>query len=112
MDGTGMPRGRAAWLAGGAIALLGIPPALSRPVLGVMDQVAGNLFLVLGGLGIALFVGRVMAEPLEEAAAGASRLGGLFLWRFLLRWAVPALLGVVLVYAARDTWRSLVELFA
>jgi NSS family neurotransmitter:Na+ symporter len=112
MDGLGFARARAAWLAGGAIAALGVPAALSLEALGAMDQIGGNLLLILGGLGLALFVGRVMADPLEEAAAGASRLGGLFLWRFLLRWVVPAVLAVVLVYSARDTWRSLVDLLA
>jgi hypothetical protein len=53
-----------------------------------------------------------MADPLEEAAAGAGRLGGLFLWRFLLRWVVPAVLVVVLVYSARDAWRSVADLLS
>jgi neurotransmitter:Na+ symporter, NSS family len=111
IDGTGVPRARAALLCGAGIALLGVPAAYSVDVLGVMDQIGGNVFLIAGGLALSLFVGFSMADPLEEAATGARRLRGLFLWRFLLRYAVPTILSVVLAYALVDTWRAVAGLF-
>lgn len=108
IDGLAIPRRRAAWLCGGAIALLGIPPALDLNVLGLMDQIGGNVFLVLGGLLLAIFTGWVAHEPAQEAAVGA-RFGGLGVWRWLLRWVVPAILGVVLVFSLADTWKALVD---
>ena len=91
------------------IALLGVPAALSLDVLGLMDQIAGTLFLILGGLAMALFVGFVMPDPLDEAARGASGLRWFFLWRGLLRWVVPAVLGMVLVFACMDTWKAIFD---
>ncbi len=112
IDGTGVPRARAAVLCGGGIALLGVPAAYSLEVLGLMDQIGGNVFLIAGGLALSLFVGFFMDDPLEEAAAGARWLRGLFLWRFLLRYVVPALLAVVLVFSLIDTWKALAGLLS
>jgi len=109
MDGLGFERIRAAWVFGLLIALLGVPAALSLDVLGLMDQIAGTLFLILGGLAMALFVGFVMPDPLDEAAMGASGLRWFFLWRGLLRWVVPAVLGLVLVFACMDTWKAIFD---
>jgi NSS family neurotransmitter:Na+ symporter len=106
IDGLAIPRRTAAWLCGGAIALLGIPPALDLNVLGLMDQLGGNVFLLLGGLLLAIFTGWVAHEPAQEAQVGTS-FGGLGAWRWLLRWVVPALLGVVLLFSLADTWKAL-----
>jgi NSS family neurotransmitter:Na+ symporter len=109
MDGLGFERIRAAWVFGLLIALLGVPAALSLDVLGLMDQIAGTLFLILGGFAMALFVGFVMPDPLDEAARGARGLRWFFLWRGLLRWVVPAVLGLVLVFACMDTWKAIFD---
>ena len=65
IDATGMSRAKAAWLCGVVITLLGVPAALSLDVLGLMDQIGGNLFLILGGLFLSIFVGWVMPEALR-----------------------------------------------
>jgi len=96
MDGLGWQRRKAAWLLGAAIAALGVPAALDTHVLGVMDQIGGNIFLLAGGLMLSVFVGWVAHEPAEEATVGTS-FGGLGAWRWLLRWLVPPVLGAVLV---------------
>ncbi|MCZ6463935.1 MAG: sodium-dependent transporter [Proteobacteria bacterium] len=100
MDGLGWERRRAALLVGPAIALVGIPAALSLDVLGTMDQIAGNLLLVLGGLFLAVFVGWVMRDPMAEVQPGAEGVGWFALWRWLLRIPVPIILVIVL-------WQSL-----
>ena len=107
MDGLGIERRRAAWLCAIGVAALGVPSALSLSVLGLMDQIGGNLFLVLGGLFLAVFVGWVMPDAIQEAATGGRR-RGLRLWRALLRTVVPAVLLFVLLHAARKTWTLLV----
>jgi len=112
MDGLGWTRRRSALVMGGAIALLGIPAAWSTEVLGVMDGVANNLFLLTGGLALSLFVGWVMPNPLGEAEVGAQGVRWFFLWRFLLRFVVPAVLGFVLLDAIPDTFRSVADLFS
>ena len=68
-----------------------------------MDQIAGNLFLILGGVGLSLFVGWRMDDPVAEVRQGAEGVPWFFLWRGLLRWVVPAVLAVVLFFSARDT---------
>ncbi len=105
IDGLGWARRRAAWGCGAAIALLGIPSALSLDVLGLMDQVGGNLLLVLGGLMLSLFAGWQLGErAVEEASVGGGERAALRLWLFMLRFVVPVLLLVVLVYSAADSF--------
>jgi NSS family neurotransmitter:Na+ symporter len=96
MDTVGWPRRSAALGLGGAITLLGVPAALSLDVLGLMDQVAGNVFLLAGGLGLSLFVGWTMDDPVAEAQAGAEGVRWFFLWRGLLRFVVPVVVGAIL----------------
>lgn len=102
IDQLGWSRPRAALLLGAACALLGVPAALDLDVLGRMDQLAGNLFLVFGGLMLSLFVGWVMRDPVAEALQGAEHVRWFFAWRALLRTVVPALLAVVLWQSLRD----------
>jgi len=104
IDQLGWSRSRAAIVLGAACALLGIPSALDLGVLGFMDQLAGTLFLVFGGLMLSIFVGWVMPDPVAEARQGAEGVPWFFAWRWLLRSVVPVLLLVVL-------WQSLRALF-
>jgi NSS family neurotransmitter:Na+ symporter len=101
IDGFGWPRPLAAVVLGLAIALLGIPAALDLDLLGRMDQLAGNVLLVAGGLALSLFVGWRMPDPIAEVEAGAPGVRWFFLWRHLLRFVVPAVLAGVLFQAAR-----------
>lgn len=112
IDGLGWERPRAAVAMGAAITVLGAASAWSTDVLGVLDGVANNLFLVGGGLGLSIFVGWVMKDPVEEALVG-SRWGRFWLdsWRWLLRVAVPAVLVWVLYHSVPSTLRSVADLF-
>ena len=111
IDGLGWSRRQAALLAGLAITLLGAPSAWSTDVLGVIDQVANNLFLLGGGLALSLFVGWVMADPIAEAADGTEGITWFPLWRWLLRLVVPIFLALVLFYAIPETWSAIRGLF-
>ncbi|HEY5656842.1 MAG TPA: sodium-dependent transporter [Myxococcota bacterium] len=111
IDGLGWSRGQAAVTCGTAIALLGIPSAWSTDVLGVVDQLANNLLLLTGGLALSIFVGWFMKDPVAEVSAGASGVRWFFLWRALLRFAVPAFLLFVLWYAVPETCDAVAGLF-
>ncbi len=106
IDSLGWPRKRAALAAGGLIAALGIPAALDTDVLGLMDQIAGNVFLVLGGLFLAIFVGWVMDDPIAQVSEGAASVRWFKLWRALLRYVVPVLLAFVLVGSLQATFEA------
>ena len=108
IDATGAARRGVAIGCGAAIALLGVPAAFSLDVLGLMDQIGGNLLLIVGGLALSIFVGWVMPDGLEEAAAGSKIPGVLVGWRVLLRFVVPVILTAVLWFTAGDSWDLLV----
>jgi len=111
IDGLGWSRGRAAWSLGALIALVGVPSAWSTEVLGVVDQVANNLFLLGGGFALAIFVGWVMRDPVAEVSVGAEGVRWFFLWQIFLRFAVPLALGFVLLQAIPDTLAAVAGLF-
>jgi len=110
IDGLGWTRRRAAWLSAVAISVLGIPSALRLDVLGLMDQIGANVFLLLGGLFLSLMVGWGKRDPTPDVSVGAEGVRWFFLWRGLLRFLVPAVLAVVLVFAFRDTWHAIADL--
>jgi NSS family neurotransmitter:Na+ symporter len=112
IDGLGWSRGRAAWLSAAGIVVLGVPSALRLDVLGLMDQIGANVFLLLGGLLLSVMVGWGKRDPIPEASVGAEGVRWFFLWRGLLRFVVPTVLAVVLVFALRDTWKAIVAMAA
>jgi NSS family neurotransmitter:Na+ symporter len=112
IDGLGWSRRQAGILMGIAITVLGAPSAWSTDILGAVDQVANNILLLGGGFALSIFVGWVMAGPIEEASEGAVGAAWFGSWRNLLRYAVPAFLFFVLVYdAIPSTFRTIADLF-
>jgi NSS family neurotransmitter:Na+ symporter len=110
IDGIGWSRARAAVLAGLTITLLGIPCAWSTEFLGLVDQIENNLFLLGGGFALSLFVGWFMADPISEVRAGAEGVRWFFLWKVLLRFAVPVFLAFVLWFAIPETFAAIAAL--
>jgi NSS family neurotransmitter:Na+ symporter len=111
MDGLQWSRHKSAVVLGGAITLFGLPAALDISVLGAMDEVANNVFLLGGGLALAVFVGWIMPDPIGEVQTGAPGVRWFFLWRTLLRFVVPAVLLYILVDAVPRTITTLAALF-
>jgi NSS family neurotransmitter:Na+ symporter len=106
IDGLGWSRLQSTIVMGLAITALGAPSAWNIGFLDVMDQIANNLFLLGGGLGLSLFVGWVMEDPMGEVAVGAEGVPWFALWRTLLRFVVPAFLVVVLWNSVPATLRA------
>ena len=101
IDQFSWSRKQAALTAGTLTAAIGILPALDLGILGWMDQLAGNLLLIAGGLGLAIFVGWVMRDPENEVQPDGRRPAWLRGWRWLLRIPVPLVLAAVLFQAVR-----------
>ncbi|MCL7747051.1 sodium-dependent transporter [Halalkalibacter alkaliphilus] len=107
-------RKQAALIVGSLIFLLGIPSSLSqgvlsnisiiggRDILDSIDFIASNVFLPLGGLIIALFMGWgwKKADALRDSDFGNTRIG--HLWLFLLRYIVPVAILAVFISSIRE----------
>ena len=111
MDAFDWERRRAALLGGAAVTLAGVWSAYDIAILDLADSVATNLFLVGGGLGIAIFVGWVMEDPVGEAAAGAGRSVVHDIWRLLLRFVVPLALIFILYHSLPETFAKVFAAF-
>jgi len=109
IDEFRLGRRAATLIAGGLATLVGLMAAVSGDILGVLDRIAGEFFVVAGVLGMALLFGWRMKEPAREVSAGASpgfaRLvpGAIFLARYV----IPPLLLVLAIMALRDAVRAM-----
>lgn len=114
IDELGLRRRHAAVAMGVLIALFGLFSATSLANLGLADQIAGNLFLVIGALFVCIFVGWVMKDPAEELARGASP-GFRAVIPFamgLIRYFLPLVIGVVLYFAVGESIEAVREFMA
>ncbi len=109
MDEFKLTRRTAALLAGALATVIGVFAALSGDVLGVLDQVAGEFFVVVGVLGMALLFGWRMTEPGREVAVGAPpgivRFVPVLV--FVVRYIIPPVLAVLAWIAFRDMVNTL-----
>lgn len=98
--------------AGIFVALVGLWPAADTNALGVMDAVTGNIFLPLGALGLALYVGWVYKNPIDEVAMGAAPGVRRWLkgWLWLLRFLAPVLLVAILAMGIGGVREAIAEL--
>lgn len=97
-DELGWPRRLAAVGLGSVVALVGVPSAFFGGFFGFMDTLSTNYLLPLGGLGIAVYVGRFLdRRVLDEGSLGMGT-RALWLWLWLLRWLTPALVVLVFLY--------------
>jgi NSS family neurotransmitter:Na+ symporter len=106
MDAFHWERRRAALVAGVLVTGLGAWSAFDVDILDLADSIAINLFLVGGGLGITIFVGWIMQDPIGEASAGRTQSIVYVVWRGLLRFVVPAALMFILWHALPETWEK------
>jgi len=110
VDDRGMGRRAATAWAGVGIFALGIPSALSFGVLSgftfagrsffdVMDYLASNIMLPLGGIAIALFAGWILLARItdEITAAGEHRFPLAVIWTWICRLVAPAAIAWILI---------------
>jgi NSS family neurotransmitter:Na+ symporter len=115
MDETGMSRRKAALLTGTVITLLGVLPAMNTDALGLMDKIAGEFMLLLGGLILSVLAAwRIPEAVSDELLAGASPFWQRQVPRILavLRWLVPPVVAVVLLFSMRETASAIVGFFS
>ncbi len=108
MDRLGCSRRRAAWLMALLIFVVGLPAAVSIPVLEVMDSVFGGVLLILGGFLLALLLGWVVPKRFRDdlQESGTSR-RLIRLMLFFLRWVSPPVVAFGLIVSVVDllqTW--------
>ncbi len=101
IDEFGTSRRKAALVMGVLIALFGLVSALDTDTLGLVDKIAGELFLVIGALGMSIFVGWVMKDPAVELMKGA---GDRFRTvvpavMILIRFVLPPVIAIVLYFS-------------
>jgi neurotransmitter:Na+ symporter, NSS family len=114
IDEFKVSRRKAALVAAGVAAVLGLLPALDTNALGLMDKIAGEFLLVLGALLLAIIGGWIVRRQMqEELTQGASPWWALQVPRILavLRYVVPPIVAVVLFFSARETLQVVAAFF-
>ena len=106
IDALGWERKKAALVTGAVVMATGLPAAFELRVLDWMDKIAGNLLLIAAALGMSLFVGWGMKDPIGEASKGAPGIRWWPLWRILLRYPAPLVLVGLLIYAVQNMFGS------
>jgi NSS family neurotransmitter:Na+ symporter len=103
---TGVTRWGAALGVGFAAFVIGAGYIFSREYIGFVDFVAASLLMPLGGLLTAVFAGWVIEKKLMQTELG----NGFFrIWRPVVRWVIPIVIGAVLVMGV---WEKLNNLAA
>jgi neurotransmitter:Na+ symporter, NSS family len=91
---TGVTRWGAALGVGFVVFVIGGGYILSRDYILFVDFIAASLLMPLGGFLTAVFAGWVIEKKLMESELGTPFFR---VWRPVVRWVVPAIIGVVLV---------------
>lgn len=111
IDSLGWTRRKATLILGAAITAIGVPCAIDLRFLEIFDQLAGEVFLVIGALFIAIFVGWRMPNAVQEISKGSAFKGLLPPWHVLLKFIVPPVLVLVLIYQVIQAWTAISGLF-
>ncbi|MCA8901706.1 MAG: sodium-dependent transporter [Hyphomonas sp.] len=80
--------------------LVGAAYIFSLEYLDFMDFITGNLLLPLGGFLTAVFAGWILSRDMMTSELGEGNI--MNVWRFLMRWFVPAFVGFVLFFGFFD----------
>jgi neurotransmitter:Na+ symporter, NSS family len=115
IDELNVVRRHAAVGVGVLISVAGLASALNSEILGLLDRIAGNLFLVTGSLFVSILVGwvvpqRSLAELEKGAGARSQRLAPAVM--LLVRWVLPPAIALVLWFAAVETWVEVMSFFS
>lgn len=105
IDGWGWPRRKATLVFGLVIAVLGLPSAYNLNFLDFTDKLVGQTFLMVGGLFTAVLVGyRIRPQAEAELAQGLLHPGARAAWMSFIRYVVPPVMLVVLLFLIPEVW--------
>ncbi len=108
IDAWGWSRTRAALTFGAVTLLAGLPSAFSLEFLDAANKFVGDFLLMVGGFFTALLVGyRILPQADAELARGLGSLGARRAWAAFVRYVVPPVLLVVLVFLAGAATRAI-----
>lgn len=111
IDSWQWPRVGAAVTFGILITLAGIPSAINLSFLAFADKLFGAFLLMLGGLLTAILVGyRALPQAEQELALGLSHAGVRRAWSTTIRYFVPPVLLVVLLFGVKPLWDAFRDL--
>lgn len=100
IDGWGWARHKAALVSGSLIIVAGLPSAYNLNFLAMADKLIGTFMLMLGGLFTAILVGYYALPQAEaELAMGMETANMRKAWATIIRFLVPPVLFVVLIFA-------------
>lgn len=103
IDSWAWTRRKAALVFGTLTALLGIPSAYNLNFLDFTDKFVGSVLLMVGGLFTCFLVGyKILPQADAELANGLPGVGARRAWAVLIRYVVPPLLVVVLIFSIPD----------
>lgn len=110
IDNWRLDRTRAALGSGLVIMVVGIPSAFNQDILGLFDKIAGEFLLVVGAFFLALLVAWRVPDIVEEIKIGFRGAAILKGWLYLMRFAVPLVLAVVIYQVGKQAVEMVVGL--
>jgi NSS family neurotransmitter:Na+ symporter len=108
IDNWELDRGPATLGAGLLVLLIGLPCAYSNNVLGLFDAIAGEFLLGVGAFFLAILVGWIAKDIVNEARQGFSHEGLLKGWLWVVKFLVPIILAIVIY----DRGKNVVQMIA
>ncbi|MFC2164512.1 sodium-dependent transporter [Acidobacteriota bacterium] len=88
-DNFNFSRNKSVLTVGIGVMILATLSASSQKFFGIADFLSNNIFLILGALGMAVFVGWVWKMPQFAKAAGIESKRALFIWTVLVKYIAP-----------------------
>ena len=112
IDGLKWSRQKATLIAGVVITLLGVPTAFNLNILDVGDKLVGTVLLMVGGLFTAILVGyKILPEAERELSQGLDNPKLINAWKFFVKYLIPPVLVVVLIFSIPKLIVSIKTLF-
>lgn len=94
-DQFNIPRSKGVWITGAGILIIASVSASSVGFFNLADYIVNNIFLILGALLMAIFVGWVWKIPNFSHAAGIESKKALLVWAFLIKYLIPIIIVIV-----------------
>lgn len=88
-DNFSISRNKSVMIVGLVVMILASISASSQKFFGIADYISNNIFLILGALGMAVFVGWIWKMPQFAEAAGIKSKRALFIWTILVKYLAP-----------------------